>query len=1555
MAKKVNKKFLFLLVAVLVFIIGGIGGIYLLINKANNNPGRLNSEAEVLLKHGDLARAIQDYQRVLNIYIRNHQDAQAAEMYLTIGDLYSKSTENNTQYEQALRSALGAWQNAVLQNPSLLEAQIRLMNIYNELAPGDDAYWPKAAEAAAQVLHLDPNDARAYRIQAAAGMASLAGSGVISDDGFLRVIGQLKQAIHVEPSNSDNYTLLAQVYLIQAKDDLEAGTINSPTDLENIAINTVQTFVKLHPDDPKGWLSLAQTYSQIPNMQSKVDDALEKAVALAPTNPEVLSEQVKWLIHSQAAPEQVGKVIDKVIAIQPDQMNNYLTAGEYYAGINRYADAAKYLNEALAHPTPGGGIIPFENDLAHQRINELLVDVYLNLLDTTAAGSAEYNDYLNHAEDALNWIRGREPNSPWVLVNEGRLKLVRGQYESALEQLKNAEQLLTPNNPQEVALWVVDKRLQSQIYSIDGQVGTAISELDDIDHDLPNLPFVQISKAELELDQNPSASLDLIQNVLNKNPGDQQALAIEAQALALLGRTDDLQKLLDSTTTLNLPLALLKTRLELFNQNPSAAWQAIKPWVQQFPSDPKVITPAYAALAGINDRADAVQLIARAAQLDPNNFQYIMLNSQLQKPGQGLPQLIFPSLTSDVVHIAMNGKNPDQMQLDAIQQIPDPIKKYLLLSDFYLERGQNDQAKNAVQNAVNAAPDNPEVISEQFDVALALQDYNMASSAADKAGLLNIDQVNGDLFQARLKLAQGHITAALDLLRKDQQLRPDDSDIQAYYGQALMASGDVPSAVSALQNALKQNPTENVAIKTLIEHDLALGTEDSLQQARDLINQGLTSNPLDQQLLSWSDDMADMFGPPQPQIVKRLAELKANPNDLHNILRLALVYDRASEDSKAVGVLNDAFTAHPDNVDVAQMLVVLYQKQKNLVAAQNVYSQLSISTNVQSAFMGRVLLGDLYQSQGSLAQAAQMYLQAQDALPAQKAIVESRMGDMYFDSDDYAQALKYYGPLYTADPQDRTVALRYAETLVRSNQINAGLDILNSNVLNRNSNDEEAMVIKGLALSRQLKFPEALNIFNQALALNPQDAHALFDRATVYMDLNPPQFQPAIDDLSLLESIVPNDISTKEMLAQVYSLNKQYAEAVHEYEEAISIQPDDQNIRFGFAVLLFDLAGQYKQLAPNDNSDNAATLRLIDPITLLGDLIRDSLNRGPKNTEYAQWLVFQGQYDMLLGNTSQGIQSTEQAYEAAHRSAAAALAYLRVLLAGQQYAQAVDVATQAIAISPGTSDFYVIRGKALAELDRFTESHADFMQALNINLDNPQQFFAVLTFYQQGSNDASWLPTIIEKLMVLQSQHHDQSATIYTGLAVTQYLNKDIASSFSSASMALAFNPTGITQITALRVAAMAAYGVGKYDQAKTYYLQLIQIAPTDISAYNNLAYLLAVNLNDPKTAISYALKANDILATQEGVTGFAHNSNILDTLGWVYYLEGDMSDALSALQASMQYDPPPTVYYHLGQVLMTLKKDSDARDILQNGLNAAEKDDDPVSSQIETLLKQLK
>jgi len=95
--------------------------------------------------------------------------------------------------------------------------------------------------------------------------------------------------------------------------------------------------------------------------------------------------------------------------------------------------------------------------------------------------------------------------------------------------------------------------------------------------------------------------------------------------------------------------------------------------------------------------------------------------------------------------------------------------------------------------------------------------------------------------------------------------------------------------------------------------------------------------------------------------------------------------------------------------------------------------------------------------------------------------------------------------------------------------------------------------------------------------------------------------------------------------------------------------------------------------------------------------------------------------------------------------------------------------------------------------------------------------------------------------------------------------------------------------------------------------------------AANNLAWLLATVRNDPAQALPLAQRAAE-------ATGNA--PPVADTLGWIYYLNGDIDSALPLLErarAALAFNP--TVRYHLGMAYLAAGREEEARAELRQAL----------------------
>jgi tetratricopeptide (TPR) repeat protein len=123
---------------------------------------------------------------------------------------------------------------------------------------------------------------------------------------------------------------------------------------------------------------------------------------------------------------------------------------------------------------------------------------------------------------------------------------------------------------------------------------------------------------------------------------------------------------------------------------------------------------------------------------------------------------------------------------------------------------------------------------------------------------------------------------------------------------------------------------------------------------------------------------------------------------------------------------------------------------------------------------------------------------------------------------------------------------------------------------------------------------------------------------------------------------------------------------------------------------------------------------------------------------------------------------------------------------------------------------------------------------------------------------------------------------------------------------------------------AMAAERLDKLDVLEVQLRRVMEMKPDYAHAYNALGYTLAEKtdrLAEAKALIEKALK----LAPDDPF--------ILDSLGWVYYRLGQVSEALKHLQNAYTARPDPEIAAHLGEVLWKSGQRDEAQKIWQAAL----------------------
>jgi tetratricopeptide (TPR) repeat protein len=123
----------------------------------------------------------------------------------------------------------------------------------------------------------------------------------------------------------------------------------------------------------------------------------------------------------------------------------------------------------------------------------------------------------------------------------------------------------------------------------------------------------------------------------------------------------------------------------------------------------------------------------------------------------------------------------------------------------------------------------------------------------------------------------------------------------------------------------------------------------------------------------------------------------------------------------------------------------------------------------------------------------------------------------------------------------------------------------------------------------------------------------------------------------------------------------------------------------------------------------------------------------------------------------------------------------------------------------------------------------------------------------------------------------------------------------------------------------------GRYQEAEALYDDLLVRNPALDVAANNLAELIAdYQFGDP-IALDKARRA------AERFQG-AHNPLLLDTLGWVYYRQDNLTQAVTILERAVAAGKVPAqVHYHYGAVLLKLGRKDLAKEQLQQATQTAE------------------
>jgi tetratricopeptide (TPR) repeat protein len=167
-------------------------------------------------------------------------------------------------------------------------------------------------------------------------------------------------------------------------------------------------------------------------------------------------------------------------------------------------------------------------------------------------------------------------------------------------------------------------------------------------------------------------------------------------------------------------------------------------------------------------------------------------------------------------------------------------------------------------------------------------------------------------------------------------------------------------------------------------------------------------------------------------------------------------------------------------------------------------------------------------------------------------------------------------------------------------------------------------------------------------------------------------------------------------------------------------------------------------------------------------------------------------------------------------------------------------------------------------------------------------------------------------------------AEVYLRIGETYRRKGDSASAITALQEARKLAPDNVAVLSTL---ALVLDTAGRWPEARTVYDSVIKQDSSSGIALNNMAFLLADHggSGDLDTALSMAQKAKILMPSQ---------SEVSDTLGWIYLKKGLNDDAIEMFKALVDKAPNQSTYrYHLAKAYYNKGDKPNAKEQLQKAL----------------------
>ncbi len=1492
MAGRVNTKFVFILSAVLIVLVGGIASVAYL---SSRDADELVARSEKYLAEGEYKLAVETLKRAVG-----HSQSDPEVIKKLIAALKQLPAADQVEAGNTLQligqASLNLVQIDTTSEQYLREYADLIKSTYDRvgLLPGSHPlYIYQASEAR---LVANPEDKLARRLRGVYGLIGL--NSETPEEDFSRVGDDLKWAMETYPGDAEVAYSLAQWKLIaSARENRPGGDQETVQRLKDEAVDLVKGQLDADPNNAERKMEYMlvlqraryDAQSDDPTAVTRpILDELEAQLLEDPRPPLVVRTVAQYLkqvyrkdvVAEEEAGDEASSVsknvgVRRAIALlrrgqeeNPDELTYQLMLGTELKQAAQYEESMVYIEKLKGLSTKGLYLDVLLNyslkNSARVEYAELLITLG-EKSETDEEREAKYAEADKIISDAVASGQGDQPR---ILLMKGRLALAQGKVREGLISIDKAIDLFGTGtfNIQKAEALLLSARARAQ----QGDWGAAAEQYEQIVRVNPKVPSVRLTLAGIYIrQQDYNEAQDHIDAVLVDEPLNEQA---HMQQAALYAAQDDLDRAVETYKQLDMAhrpdLAVGLARLLIQGGRKAQAAQMLDLYYRADPTNPQILTLLLFAL----DDADRKQQLidrSRAAGVD-------------EKMLSAFEQQLDPGLEGDA------GLAIERF----VENEPDPFLRSISAARLYARANMRQEAHEALAEAEALKPDDSQVIDLKFITALADNDLDLAQRVADRAAQLNLDEASGGFFLARIQVARQDYTGAIDTLRVALEQVPINSDGWRLLGDMYVAVGNDGEAIGAYQKSLKQRPDGLGSIRGLAairdrrgQHDEALG----------MLKFAHRQFPANAQLHELYLIYEGKHGDKQTVLRLRREMAEDQPENSDNIRALGLLLAETGRPDEGLELIRGLIETEGQTRLNLTVLANVHRYAGDVGQGAQVLRRYVQSLGASAKAGDHILLARYLLETGDGEGAVAAYQSAIEVESEQREATRELAG-IYFQRQVFAQALALYRDLYAQFPDEQIIGLRLVDSLIRVKEYDEAERVLGTFDGGSAEDAQLALIIA----SRGGDMAEAIRLINGAIEADPGKGLYYYERAAL-LSKDPENTDDAIQDLNTSLSLNPEHLMSRRLLVTMHLRQGEKREAIRELNTMVSRHPD------------------YAQ----------GRLSLIQMHTAEGDMTRaKTLARAGASlspNEPAWHSVLAG-LAVKEGDIQGAIDSYTQVMDTAP-SPANMLNLATIQIENGRASDAMGLMREHAEIVNQQPLLQAIMARALHATGKADQARQVFARAA----ERSASFDQLYGVAAQVRKDL----TLAETVSLMEGLTQPPSRA-WVDLALGRLEIGDGDSRAAIRRMEAlepTLSPEDAAELQVLeQIMGPALHEADRAQEAMAYYRRVLEHSPDNTSVLNNLSYMLAEDLGKADEALPLAERAAELEP---------QNAQILDTLGWVRFKLGQTEQAQKTLESSIKLADLSANHLHLAEVLINQGYEAEARRHLKTAVDLAEQNNE--------------